>query len=118
MQVDKEVRSLTKRARLDGQFFIHGNWEAEQLHKRCADAAAGASRFLNSRGELVHYSQISRADIAAMSPEEYQRFADAAPLLLGDSTAFLPEDGALVFGVNAAGQFLSGSFTSVTENDF
>ena len=118
MQVDKEVRSLTKRARLDGQFFIQGSGDAEQLHKSCTKIAADAARFLNCNGERVHYSQITRADIAAMTPEEYQRFAYSAPLLLGESTSFLPEKGALVFGMNAAGQFLSGTFSSATEVDF
>jgi hypothetical protein len=118
MQVDKEVRSLTKRARLDGQFFIQGSGDAEQLHNSCTKIAADSARFLNCNGERVHYSRITRADIAAMSPEEYQRFANSAPLLLGESTSFLPEKGALVFGMNAAGQFLSGSFSSATEVDF
>jgi hypothetical protein len=118
VQADREIRTLTKRARLDCQFFVHGIGDAEQLHKKCSDIAAEASAFLNVNGELVHYSKISRSDIAAMSPAEYQRFANAAPLLIGEATAFLPTPGALVFGTNAAGQFLSGSFSTVTESDF
>ena len=109
---------LTKRARFDGQFFVHGIGDAEQLHKKCSDISGHASTFLNMKGESVHYSQISRSDIAAMSPAEYQRFASAAPLLMGEATAFLPKPGALFFGTNAAWQFLSGSFSAVTESDF
>ena len=84
----------------------------------CNNAPQPASTFLNVNGKSVHYSKISRSDIAAMTPAEYQRFASAAPLLIGEATAFLPKPGALVFGTNAAGQFLSGSFSTVTESDF
>ncbi len=53
-----------------------------------------------------------------MSAEEYQRFAKVAPHLLGDATSFLPEPDTLMFGMNASGQFLSGSFANVTDHDF
>jgi hypothetical protein len=53
-----------------------------------------------------------------MSDEEYRRFSSVAPLLFGHATSFLPEPGALMFGMNAAGQFLSGSLSTVTESDF
>ena len=118
MQVDKEVRALTKRARWDGQFCTHGIGDAERLSEQCSGIAADSSKFLNCRGESVHYSSISRADVAAMSDEEYQRFSSVAPQLFGHATSFLPEPGALMFGMNAAGQFLSGSLSTVTESDF
>ena len=117
-QVDQEVRKITKRARLDGQFFMSGVADAERLHKKCSLLTADASNFLTSKGAYVHYSQLTRADIAAMSPEEYQRFARVSPLLLGDSTVFLPKNGEVMFEMNAAGQFLSGSFADVVEMDF
>ena len=120
MQVDKNVRALTKRARWDGQFCTDGVADAERFHQRCLSISSlcSSTNFLNSRGELVHYSSISRADVAAMSAEEYQRFASLAPQLFGHATMFLPEPGALMFGMNAAGQFLSGSFANVTESEF
>lgn len=112
------MRTLTKRARLDGQLCIYGVGDADRLHQKCADVASEACMFLNYRGESVHFSKLTRTDIAAMSLEEYQRFARLAPLLLGDSTQFLPEPGALIVGMNAAGQFLSGSFSDAPEHDF
>ncbi len=117
-QVDEYIRLLTKRARFDGQLFIDEIADTGEPPRSCSDVAAGASVFLNSRGDLVHFSQISHADIAAMSSQEYQRFADAVHLFSGDSTAFLPEKGALARGTNSAGQFISGSHTSTTENRF
>lgn len=118
MQVDQDVRKITKRARLDGQFFISGVAEAERLYQKCSLMSADASSFLTSKGASVHCGQLTRADIAAMPPEEYQRFARVSPLLLGDSTAFLPKPGEVMFEMNASGQFLSGSFADVLEMDF
>ena len=117
-QVDQEVRKITKRARLDGKFFMSGVADAVRLHKKCSLLTADASNFFTSKGEHVHYSQLTRADIAAMPPAEYQRYARVAQLLSRDSTAFLPKPGEATLECNAAGQFLSGSYTNVAQPDF
>ena len=118
MKADCAVKNATKRARLHGEFTVGGVAEAKQLHQQCSSLCAESSTFLRSDGTPVHCRQLTRADIAAMPPVDYQRYSRIAPLLTGgDATVFLPKPGQVMFGCNAAGQFLSGSYVDATTPD-
>ncbi len=106
MQVDSEIREITKRACIGSE----GDAEAERLHRECSSLFAASSSFIRANGEPVDCNQLTRTDVAAMPPEEYQRYVRVAPLLSGDSTAFLAKHGEIIFETNAAGQFVSGSY--------